>query len=64
MINHKELVIDPNSNNEILIIDIPAHMITVMVSNDEGGVSVDMFPMDRVVDEPIAAIWSTTEVRE
>lgn len=56
----EEFVIDhTNSDDQSLYIDIPTHLITVVVSKGEDGVSVDMFPMDRVVDEPIAAIWAT-----
>lgn len=49
-----------NSGDDYLYVDVPTHGLTVMIGNGDDGVTVDMYPMAEVWDEPIAAIWATT----
>tara|TARA_R100000458_G_scaffold59014_2_gene68421 strand:- start:910 stop:1104 length:195 start_codon:yes stop_codon:yes gene_type:complete len=46
-----------NSDEKYLFIDIPNADKTVVIKRDDEGIVVDVFPMSRVVDEPITSTW-------
>ena len=46
-----------NSDEEYLFIDIPNADKTVGIKRDDEGIVLDVFPMSKVVDEPITSTW-------
>lgn len=46
-----------NSDEEYLFIDIPNADKTVVIKRDDEGIVLDVFPMSKVVDEPITSTW-------
>jgi len=46
-----------NSDEECLFIDIPNADKTVVITRDDKGIVVDVFPMSKVVDKPITSTW-------